>query len=152
MLSPEKRALAGALRRAINASELSVRTVAKRAGLPHSTVSAWQTGDRMPQPTDVARLSTAIEADAATAADLVRLHQNAETSGPGWDHVAAFVLQRVRTVMVRNSDVHSFVGDVMDALGRYCEAHGGMCATGLTPSDLRAIAAQVDLISGTDDT
>ena len=58
--APRARALAGALRQAREAANISVREVARRLGIAHSVVSYWETSKRVPRLEDVASYLTAI--------------------------------------------------------------------------------------------
>ncbi|MDV6014681.1 helix-turn-helix transcriptional regulator [Haloechinothrix sp. LS1_15] len=51
--TPRARALAAALRQARETASLSVRELARRLNIQHSTISYWETGRRVPRPEDV---------------------------------------------------------------------------------------------------
>lgn len=58
-------ALARVLREARQASGLSIRRVAERAGVHHAGLARFELGERRPTPETLARLATALELDEA---------------------------------------------------------------------------------------
>ncbi|MGH3856583.1 MAG: helix-turn-helix domain-containing protein [Pseudonocardiaceae bacterium] len=75
--APRARALAGALRQAREAADVSVREVARRLDLSHSVVSYWENSKRVPRLEDVASYLTAIGVTGAEREAILALGRHA---------------------------------------------------------------------------
>jgi transcriptional regulator with XRE-family HTH domain len=80
--TPKARALGTALRDARNARGLSLRALAGQLGKDPSILSRWETGERAPQPTDVAQILTILGVNGERYDEIIELTRG--TDEPRW--------------------------------------------------------------------
>ncbi|MDQ3576602.1 MAG: helix-turn-helix domain-containing protein [Actinomycetota bacterium] len=76
--TPRVRALGDALREAREAVGLGVRELGRRIGMPHSTLSRYELGQRSPSPEDVATILAAVGIDDRRREELLALAREPE--------------------------------------------------------------------------
>ncbi|HEY3465967.1 MAG TPA: helix-turn-helix transcriptional regulator, partial [Amycolatopsis sp.] len=76
--SPGARALAASLREVREARGKGLRELARMVGILPQLLSAWEKGQRVPRPEDIARLLGAMRVDDATYDRLMRLAKRAK--------------------------------------------------------------------------
>ncbi|HEV2783787.1 MAG TPA: helix-turn-helix transcriptional regulator [Actinophytocola sp.] len=80
--TPRTRALAAALRRELDASQMGIREIARVLGRSHTTISQWQNGKRVPSPDDVSALLAVIGVTGKRRTEILNLARHA--AEPNW--------------------------------------------------------------------
>jgi transcriptional regulator with XRE-family HTH domain len=76
--SPGARILAGSLRKAREATGMSLRELGKRIGISYSVISYWETAQRVPSPEDVASFLTAVGVTGEEKGSILKVARDAE--------------------------------------------------------------------------